>query len=278
MPKIFGSPFCFWLFCALLFPSCLSAQIHVSKIFGSDIILGPNNVSAFNEAIVENHIKLLQDYIADLDVYLANEENFIQSLTAKKRLKNREKQQLQKAHNNQRVLMNEKDLLNNFILMWEHAQSKQNELYEIAAQLDQDQCVEFITKDDILFSQELELQTEQAAAPKSYKEVIPMKFVGPSTKWVKRRADRNCLSANPDDCLVWCLIEIKEGYSFMDVSFEEHSFDGCPTGFELDRTKSECYRTQGIDDDGKLSQKLSLRKIEGKEDVEVIEWRLIECN
>jgi len=28
-----------------------------------------------------------------------------------------------------------------------------------------------------------------------------------STKWVKKKADRNCLSANPDDCLVWCLVE-----------------------------------------------------------------------
>ena len=30
----------------------------------------------------------------------------------------------------------------------------------------------------------------------------------PTTKWVKRKADRNCLSAAPDDCLVWCLVEI----------------------------------------------------------------------
>ncbi len=29
-----------------------------------------------------------------------------------------------------------------------------------------------------------------------------------STKWVKKRADRNCLSANPDDCMVWCLVEV----------------------------------------------------------------------
>lgn len=29
----------------------------------------------------------------------------------------------------------------------------------------------------------------------------------PSTSnWVKRKADRNCLSSNPDDCMVWCLV------------------------------------------------------------------------
>lgn len=27
------------------------------------------------------------------------------------------------------------------------------------------------------------------------------------TKWVKKKADRNCMSADPNDCLVWCLVE-----------------------------------------------------------------------
>ena len=31
-----------------------------------------------------------------------------------------------------------------------------------------------------------------------------------STKWVKKKADRNCLSADPNDCLVWCLVEVPE--------------------------------------------------------------------
>lgn len=28
------------------------------------------------------------------------------------------------------------------------------------------------------------------------------------TKWEKKKVDRNCLSANPEDCLVWCLVEV----------------------------------------------------------------------
>ncbi len=31
-----------------------------------------------------------------------------------------------------------------------------------------------------------------------------------STKWVKKKADKNCLSADPNDCLVWCLVEVPE--------------------------------------------------------------------
>jgi len=29
-----------------------------------------------------------------------------------------------------------------------------------------------------------------------------------STKWVKKKADRNCLSSDPNDCMVWCLVEV----------------------------------------------------------------------
>ena len=33
-----------------------------------------------------------------------------------------------------------------------------------------------------------------------------------STKWIKKRADRNCLSADPNDCQVWCLVEVPAEY------------------------------------------------------------------
>ena len=43
-----------------------------------------------------------------------------------------------------------------------------------------------------------------------------------STKWEKRKADRNCLSDNPNDCLVWCLIAVPEQietfYEVLDTS------------------------------------------------------------
>ncbi len=34
----------------------------------------------------------------------------------------------------------------------------------------------------------------------------------PTTKWVKKRGDANCLSQNPDDCMVWCLVEVPAQY------------------------------------------------------------------
>lgn len=39
-----------------------------------------------------------------------------------------------------------------------------------------------------------------------------------STKWVKKKADRNCLSADPKDCLVWCLQETPAEYRTVTTS------------------------------------------------------------
>lgn len=37
-------------------------------------------------------------------------------------------------------------------------------------------------------------------------DTITIEVSPSSSNWVKRKADRNCLSANPEDCLVWCLV------------------------------------------------------------------------
>ncbi len=49
--------------------------------------------------------------------------------------------------------------------------------------------------------------------PAQYETVTEDKLVTPATqKWVKGVADKNCLSANPKDCEVWCLKEVPAVY------------------------------------------------------------------
>jgi len=39
-------------------------------------------------------------------------------------------------------------------------------------------------------------------------ETIEVVVSNGGKEWVKKKADKNCLSANPDDCLVWCLVDV----------------------------------------------------------------------
>ena len=49
--------------------------------------------------------------------------------------------------------------------------------------------------------------------PAEYQTVTETVEVSPATtKWVKRMADKNCLSADPNDCQVWTLIEVPARY------------------------------------------------------------------
>lgn len=49
--------------------------------------------------------------------------------------------------------------------------------------------------------------------PPVYETVTEQVLVSPATtKWVKGRADRNCLSSDPDKCKVWCLTEVPAQY------------------------------------------------------------------
>lgn len=49
--------------------------------------------------------------------------------------------------------------------------------------------------------------------PQRYEPVTENVEVRPaSTKWIRKKSDRNCLGADPDDCFVWCLVEIPAQY------------------------------------------------------------------
>ncbi|MBT8195447.1 MAG: peptidoglycan-binding protein [Bacteroidia bacterium] len=53
--------------------------------------------------------------------------------------------------------------------------------------------------------------TRIVSVPAVYETVTETIVIAPATtKWVKGKADPNCLSANPDDCRVMCLVDVPE--------------------------------------------------------------------
>jgi len=63
-------------------------------------------------------------------------------------------------------------------------------------------------------------------------EVLPQQYTfipdvveirAASTRWVRKKADRDCLGADPEDCFVWCLVETPAQY----VEFTKKELAGC---------------------------------------------------
>ena len=53
----------------------------------------------------------------------------------------------------------------------------------------------------------LPIYTGEAKINEVELDTIDLQLQEGGTEWVKKKADLNCLSADPDDCLVWCLVE-----------------------------------------------------------------------
>jgi len=93
-------------------------------------------------------------------------------------------------------------------------------------------------------------------------DTVKYEVAAEGTKWVKKKEDKNCLSYNPEDCLVWCLIEIPPQYQIIVVvkdttltdDFEVRSFDkkviGKQGGFTewreviCETNRNEAFKTQ----------------------------------
>jgi len=98
---------------------------------------------------------------------------------------------------------------------------------------------------------EYERQTEQYVTKEASTRIerIPAKYETQSetietspatTKWVKKKADRNCLSADPNDCLVWCLVEVPAQYRTVTKQVRV----GCDSGYT--DNGDDCTRTVEI--------------------------------
>ncbi|NND06987.1 MAG: peptidoglycan-binding protein [Saprospiraceae bacterium] len=61
-----------------------------------------------------------------------------------------------------------------------------------------------------------------------------------TTQWVKKKADPSCLSADPEDCLVWCLVEVPAKYQ----TVEKRIRVGCPDGYE--DNGDDCTKEQPV--------------------------------
>ena len=54
---------------------------------------------------------------------------------------------------------------------------------------------------------------ELEVLPQQYESVLERIEVKPAgTKWVRKKSDRDCLGADPEDCFVWCLVEVPAQY------------------------------------------------------------------
>lgn len=66
--------------------------------------------------------------------------------------------------------------------------------------------------------------------PAKFREELQTIEISPkTTKWVMKKSGENCLSANPDDCMIWCSVEVPAEYK----NVTKKVLVGCDAGWEI---------------------------------------------
>ncbi len=84
--------------------------------------------------------------------------------------------------------------------------------------------------------------TTYTKKPAKYKtETETIETSPASTKWVKKRSGDNCLSADPADCMIWCLVEVPATYKTVQKQVKV----GCDDGWTM--RGDDCIKENKVD-------------------------------
>ena len=205
------------------------SQIYISDYFDGDIFVGPENVMFVNGQIKEY-------YVADFKYEINNMKSKLSLIDSLDNIQNISREDKRKL----KTLKIEKPRLESEIVFLEHLLLKWEEIEIIEIDVEKKYCL-FDTVNKINKRVEVSL-----SEMKSYSicEFIESEFKLPTTKWEKKKANENCLSANPDDCLVWYLVEVG-GHEIYDFAGKVLNFElENPTyfNFEFNSNASKFYR------------------------------------
>jgi len=103
-----------------------------------------------------------------------------------------------------------------------------------------------------------------------YMEVVRTQTLPPSSKRIKT-VDENCMSRNPNDCIIWVDIEVPE--TFITRLIENTSL--CPKGFDYE--KDQCFRKRNIKSFNQIPKILILDAVNNNE-ILVMDIEEINCN
>lgn len=95
-----------------------------------------------------------------------------------------------------------------------------------------------------------------------------------STKWEKRKAERDCLSSDPEDCMVWCLVKIPEEVEVISRTFNIIS---CPLTYDISKDGLRCEKEVSMYVDQALSKEMAVYYPALKREVEILNFEKITC-
>lgn len=266
---------------SLLFVSLgitLNGQVFISEVFDEIVLVGPDNVEINHCEVAQFYIAELEDLSSELQSKEEQNTSTILTLESEKRLKRKERTILNKTIIQNELIEDEMNALEGLLETWKEYENKNKLLEILTSDKFQDNCYVATTDKGTFYFDELEFITSRTdhEGLNNGSEVIKVEKQEASSAWVKKRAERNCLSADPNDCLVWCLVEKKGGYKFIDIRGNEQIPEECPAGFSISSNEISCIRESKFEFSD-TSFDLTVKLKDSNESIKITSWFVGEC-
>ncbi|MFK8008341.1 MAG: hypothetical protein AB8H03_18430 [Saprospiraceae bacterium] len=260
-----------------IFSSSIFCQYHFLETL-NDVLIGPHNVDQFYPEQVEFYTKRYNKMTNYIDKLIGGHEAEIQELekAGKKKILNRGR--INQKKEIIEILEIDKEIIEDYKMLWAGLVLGSREK-DFAKAFDESQCYSFFANYKNISSQDCRIELDKREfleweefmrlgeiEKKQHRQIIQPA----GTKWIKKRADKNCLSNDPKDCMVWCLLEIPEEYQVINY------YEEAPENFQVSEDRAVFYRNFSLEN----SQEKKYRIFTLRENMElnILDFKTIKCD
>ena len=291
-----------------------------------ETVIGPENVSLHFEEQVEYYLEKYLAFEQELEEKEIIKFNALAELKKLEKKKWKDKNRIIDMSKSIESIQKDRSLLNEYITMWsEYLGSEMNRKFE--EEYLKEQCYIFETSDVDITEDAIVIQEIDKSQTIFWNEVILLQKrenieeqIGkPKTvkKWVRKKTDRNCLSADPDDCLVWCLVDvpvekeisseekvlIRKGYKkWVRKKKKENCFsqnpsdcyvaclveyppvygttkmEECPVNFEFNKVTNSCDKEVEMENLSDDNTAIKIIDINTNKEILILDFKAVKCN
>lgn len=212
-------------------------------------MVGPDNVDFIYGQQIDFYLADCKLTTVKLDSLVGLQEYELSFVKSKGKIKKRDRIYIKQVEKELRNLTSKKMMVDSCRKSWVDIRAILSNSANVE-NLDSQKCYEIVGKDSTYLPANYKIATISIKEYLFWNELTVINEVEDSkeievepatTRWEKRKSTENCLSANPEDCLVWCLVDVPAKYKTI-VSQEKE----CPDGFAIDFNKDNCKKNRSL--------------------------------
>lgn len=266
-------------FLCLSISHVMSSQVYLSKIYNDVVILGPDNVAPHNFLIANNYIGEIQVlYTSILDELEAVNEaaKAILAIDAPTEI---QKKQLSEYQSDINLIEREMTFLMEFKSMWLDIANNEGMKEELLNLQEKGSCFDINTSEGYVSANDFVITTDKDLTRIKVVEHFSITYKEKLTTLEKRRSDKNCFSDNPEDCIVWCEVQIPGGNVLTDITGDTYLIDGSglEQQYELDPQYSRVKRTIVLELESGTTDLISIIRKENNTLLQLTNWKEVSC-